>query len=175
MFPLFHIAFPLIIFEIPYIKKRVKINRCALIIGAILPDIIDKALLFIFRLGDGRYICHTLFFLFTSFLFVLVINKLLFYTKLSNKINNIYSIPISFLIGTSIHLLLDLPSIPLFFPFMEYEFVPTGDELLLWLKRIFTNPFYLSTEIFGLISFIFIILNNKLYTFKAVWSYLIVS
>jgi hypothetical protein len=175
MFPLFHIAVPLIIFEIPYIKKKVKVNRFALIIGAILPDIIDKTLLFIARLGNGRYICHTLFFLFTSFLFLLVFNKLLVYAKISNKIRNAYTIPISFFIGTSIHLLLDLPNIPLFYPFIMYDFTPTGNELLYWLERLFANPFFLSTEIFGLTVFIFIILNNKLYTFKDIWSYLIVS
>jgi len=175
MFPLFHIAIPLIIFEIPYIKKKVKINRFALIVGSILPDIIDKSLLFIARLGNGRYICHTLFYLFTSFLLILVFNKLLVYTKISNKIKNIYTIPISFLIGTSLHLLLDLPSIPLFYPFVEYDFTPIGNELFFWLKRILTNPFYFFSEVFGLIIFIFIILNNKLYTFKDVWSYLILS
>ncbi len=42
MFLLFHIALPLLIFEIPYIKDNFKINRLALIIGAVISDLIDN-------------------------------------------------------------------------------------------------------------------------------------
>jgi hypothetical protein len=147
-------------------------HRLALIIGAILPDVVDKSLLFIAQLGNGRYIAHTLFFLFTTFGLILIVNKILFEYKISKRINNSYSIALSFFIGNIFHLLLDLPDLPLFFPFIDYNFTPLGDEITLWLTRIFTNPFYLSTEVCGLLIIIFIIIDNKLYRFRFLWGYL---
>ena len=103
MFPIFHIAVPLILLEIPYIKNRYKFNRIALVIGALLPDIIDKTLM-LFKLSSGRGISHTLLFVVVSFIIVHLLVK------------RNYFISFPFLIGTLSHLILDLPEIPLFFP-----------------------------------------------------------
>ena len=150
MFPLFHIAFPLLIFEIPRLKKNYRINRLALIIGSMIPDIIDKAILFS-GLGSGRYFFHSLLFVFLSFFILFLITK-------GNK-----EISFPFLIGMLFHLLLDWPGIPLFYPFIEYEFVVTDDAIPLWINTLLTDPIVQATEIIGAAFLIFIIVNNRLY------------
>ncbi|MFW9902060.1 MAG: metal-dependent hydrolase, partial [Candidatus Thorarchaeota archaeon] len=89
--------------------KQFKINRFSLIIGALLPDIIDKPL-FLLNLADGRLLSHNLLFVIVSFLIV----------HLFTKGNKYVSLP--FLIGISSHIILDLPFVPLFYPFISYNF-----------------------------------------------------
>ncbi|TXT61863.1 MAG: membrane protein of unknown function [Promethearchaeota archaeon] len=105
MFLIFHVAIPLLIFEIPYLKKHFKINRFCLALGAILPDIIDKLLLILFRLGDGRYIGHTLIFPCICLIGLLSMNELVFRLKKnqSNDLQKTYIIPVSIFIGIFIH------------------------------------------------------------------------
>jgi hypothetical protein len=167
-------AIPLIIFEIPYFKNRFEVNRLTILIASILPDIIDKIFLF-FGIGDGRFISHSLFFILISVLLIFLVNKALLLTRFSERIKNSYSIAISFLIGAFIHLLLDLPNIPLFYPFVAYEkyyFFPYfGAAVNSWLIEFLSNPILISTEIAGLIILIFVIINNKLYSLKKIWQY----
>ncbi len=171
---LFHMAIPLIIFEIPYLKNRFEVNRLTILIASLLPDIIDKIFLF-FSVGDGRFISHSLFFLVISVLLIFLVNKALLLTRFSEKIKNSYSIAISFFIGTFIHLLLDLPNIPLFYPFIEYHvyyyFPYFGAAVNSWITEFLSNPILISTEIIGLILLVFIIINNKLYSLKKMWQY----
>ena len=108
MFPFFHIAVPLIVLEIPYIKSRFSFNRFTIIIASIFPDIIDKPLLFL-SLGTGRGISHTLIFLLSSTLILYLISK-----------RNII-MTLSFLYGISFHFILDLPEVPLFYPLVYYD------------------------------------------------------
>jgi hypothetical protein len=172
---LFHIAIPLILFEIPYLKERIEVNRLTILISSILPDFIDK-MVFIFGIGYGRFISHSLLFLFSSFILIFLFNKFLLSTSLAEKIENSYSVPISFFIGNFFHLILDLPLHGiLFYPFIKYEphyiFPYFGAAINSWIIEFFSNPLLISTEIAGLIMLIFIIIHNKLYKFKKLWNY----
>ncbi|MFX1573619.1 MAG: metal-dependent hydrolase [Promethearchaeota archaeon] len=151
-------ALPLLITEIPQIK-RFRINRFALIIGSLLPDIIDKPILLL-GLGNGRFFSHNLLFIITSFLIVFFLSK-----------RNL-EISIPFLVGTSIHLILDLPYVPLFYPFISYEFIVVEEPVLYWFNTLFTNPIVLSTEIIGIAILIFILIHNKLYHVEDIKKYL---
>jgi len=124
-----------------------------------LPDIIDKVILFL-GLGSGRYFFHSLLFVFLSFSVLLLITK-------GNK-----EVSFPFLIGMLFHLLLDMPDIPLFFPFIQYDIVVTDDPIPLWTNTLLTNPIVQATEIVGGICLIFIIFHNKLYKSKDFIKYL---
>jgi len=151
-----------LIFELPQIKKKFQFNRFALIIGSILPDIIDKALMFL-SISSGRGYSHTLLFALVSSLFVFLI------TRRSKAIS------ISYFIGTLLHLLLDLPEIPLLFPFIPYDFTYIEDPFGFWLDKLLHDPFTYITEIAGLSILIFVIIYNKLFSFKKITVFLLKS
>ncbi|MHA1239197.1 MAG: metal-dependent hydrolase [Promethearchaeota archaeon] len=159
IFLLFHIAIPLIVFELPLIKKRFKFNRVALIIGSLFPDIIDKSMLFL-NLGSGRGISHTILFILLSFIILHIVTKRKGYISLP------------FLIGMVTHLVLDLPEVPLFFPFIEYDFVMIEDPLSYWFYKLFNDPLVYLTEIGGILILVFILVGNKLFSVKELWDYL---
>ncbi len=160
IFLLFHIAVPLFFFEVPLIKRNFKVNRLALIIGSVFPDIVDKLTLFL-GLGSGRGYAHSFLFVFTSFLILFLFTKR----------NKSQSIP--FLIGMLFHLILDIgPYLPLFWPFISYNFGILDDPIGVWLEALFTNPLILSTELFGLIFLLFILFKYKLYTFTRLKNFL---
>ena len=115
-----------------------------------LPDIVDKTLLFL-GLGSGRYFFHSLLFVFLSFFVLFLITR-------GNK-----EVSFPFLIGMLFHLMLDLPEIPLFYPFIEYEFVTVDDPIPLWVNTLLTDPIVQITETIGGVCLIFIIYHNKLY------------
>ena len=124
----------MLIFEISQIKKRYRVNRFALIIGSMFPDLIDKSMLFL-SLGSGRGISHTLLFVSFAFGFLFLITK-------GNK-----AIPFPFLIGEIFHLILDLPDIPLFYPFIPYDLTMVHDPIPLWINTLLTEPKVYITEI----------------------------
>ena len=160
IFLLFHLTLPLLIFEIPKLKENLKINRFALVIGSLFPDFIDKVLLFL-KLGSGRSFAHSLIITLVSFFIIFSLSK-------GNK-----SVSFPFLFGMLIHLLLDLGSyLPIFWPFITYEFVILEDPIGLWFNSLFTNPIIISTEILGLGFLVFIILHNKLFKFCDMINYL---
>lgn len=134
-------------------------NRFALIVGSLLPDIVDKPILLL-GLGNGRQISHNLLFILICFLFCYII------TKRNLKI----SLP--FLIGMSFHLLLDLPYVPLFYPFIPYNFTRIEEPLTFWFSALFTNPIIIITEVIGIIILLFILLTNRLYHLKDIINYL---
>jgi len=75
--------------------------------------------------------------------------------------------------GLLIHLLLDLgPNLPLFWPFISYDFIINDDPIGDWITTLFTNPLVLTTEIIGLGSLLFIIYNNKLYGITLIINFL---
>lgn len=148
------------IFELPQIKKKFQFNRFALVIGSLIPDIIDKALMFL-SISSGRGYSHTLLFSVVSSLIVF------FITKRSKAIS------ISYFLGTLLHLLLDLPYVPLFFPFIPYDFIYIEDPFGFWLYKLLHDPFTYITEIVGLIILIFVIINNKLYSFNNIKVFLL--
>ncbi|MFX1267249.1 MAG: metal-dependent hydrolase [Promethearchaeota archaeon] len=151
---------PLLIFELPQIKKKFQFNRFALIIGSLIPDLIDKALMFL-SISSGRSYSHTILFSVVSSLFVFLITK-------RSKI-----ISISYFVGTLFHLLLDLPDIPILFPFIPYDFIYIEDPFGFWLYKLIYDPFTYITEIAGLSILIFIIINNKLFSFNKIKVFLL--
>ncbi|MBD3197773.1 MAG: hypothetical protein GF317_22165 [Candidatus Lokiarchaeota archaeon] len=165
MFLLFHVALPLLIFEIPNVKQNFSVNRLALIIGAIISDFIDKPLMFL-RWGSGRGISHSLLFALISTLILLLITQ---EYKNSEKYGYI---TISYLIGIIFHIVLDLPEVPLFYPFISYDYLYQDNIIEVWLINLFTVPLNLLTEIFGLSVLVFIIIYNKLYSIKAIFKYI---
>ncbi|TES95143.1 MAG: metal-dependent hydrolase [Promethearchaeota archaeon] len=159
IFLIFHVAIPLIIFELPLIKKRFKFNRLALIIGSLFPDIIDKSMLFL-NLGSGRGISHTILFILLSFTVL----------HMAAKRKSFISLP--FLIGMVTHLILDLPEVPLFFPFIEYDFLMIEDPLSYWFYKLFNDPLVYLTEIGGILILLLILVGNKLSSVKDIWDYI---
>ncbi|KKM72286.1 hypothetical protein LCGC14_1422010 [marine sediment metagenome] len=157
MFPIFHVALPLIFTEIPRIKK-LQFNRFALLIGSILPDLIDKPLLLL-GFGTGRYFSHNLLFVLISF----------FTLFLLSKKNLGMSLP--FLCGVSIHLILDIPYVPFFYPFILYEDILIGEPILFWMEAYLTKPLIQITEIAGVIFFAYILIKNRLYNTKDILLY----
>ena len=147
------------IFELPMIKRRFNFNRISLVIGALLPDIVDKSLLFL-GIGSGRGISHTLLFVGVSFIIV----HFSFHRK--------KSISIPFLIGIVSHLVLDLPEVPLFYPFINYDFIYLDDPFGFWLYALFNEPVVYITEGLGLAILVFIIITNRLFNIKAIIAYL---
>jgi hypothetical protein len=152
-FLIFHIAAPLLIFELPLIKRKFEFNRFALIIGSLFPDIVDKSLLFM-NLGVGRGISHTILFILISFVFLHLIVK--------RKMN----ISFTFLLGLIFHLMLDLPEVPLFYPFIAYDFIVVEEPIGLWLYKLFNDPRVYLTEIAGISILLFILINNRLFNRK---------
>ena len=143
----------------PLIKKKFKFNRLALIIGSLFPDIIDKSML-ILNLGSGRGISHTILFIALSFIIL----------HIAIKRKSYISLP--FLIGMVTHLALDLPEVPLFFPFIEYDFLMIDDPLSYWFYKLFNDPLVYLTEIGGIVILLLILVGNKLFSVKELWDYL---
>jgi len=112
------------------------------------------------NLGSGRGISHTILFVVVSFI---VLN-------VATKRNSSISLP--FLIGMVTHLLLDLPEVPLFFPFIAYEFLMLEDPFSFWLYKLLNDPFIYLTEISGVLIILYILIGNKLYSVKNIWNYL---
>ncbi len=130
-----------------------------MIIGALLPDIIDKPLVLL-GIADGRSFSHNLLFVIISFLIIHFCTK-------GNR-----SISLPFFSGLIAHLILDLPFVPLFFPFISYDFYYIEEPLIYWLRKLRTDPLVIITEIAGIVSIIFIIKYNKLYHFSDITNYL---
>ncbi|MBY8985443.1 MAG: hypothetical protein KGD65_10265 [Candidatus Lokiarchaeota archaeon] len=149
IYPIFHVALPLILSEIPSIKKTFR-SKILIIIGSILADLIDKPLLLL-GLGPGRHLSHNLVFILISFLIVFV----------STKKN--LEISLSLLFGMVFHLILDLPEVPLFYPFVSYNFEILEEPLFYWINKFFIDPVVLFTEIMGIGILIYIFITNKLY------------
>ncbi|MFX0057498.1 MAG: metal-dependent hydrolase [Candidatus Hodarchaeota archaeon] len=143
-----------------FIKNNFEFNRFSLIIGALISDLIDKILLFL-GLSSGRSISHSILFTVLSFLVIYAISK-------GNK-----AISISFLIGIISHLLLDLPEVPFFYPFIQYDYEILEEPFWYWLTNFFSNPIVFTTEILGIAILVFIFFKNKLYNLKAISNFLL--
>lgn len=130
-----------------------------MIIGSLFPDLVDKTLLLL-TITNGRSYFHTLLFVFLSFLALFLISK-------ANL-----NISIPFLIGMLFHLALDLPHVPLFYPFISYDFSYRGDPLTQWSETLLTNPFYQTTEIIGASVLVLIAYKNRLFKIDNLVSFL---
>ncbi len=76
------------------------------------------------------------------------------------------NISFMFLLGLTSHLILDLPEVPLFYPFIAYEFIVVEEPIGLWLYNLFNDPRVYLTEIAGILILIFILINNRLFNRK---------
>jgi hypothetical protein len=148
MFPFFHVAIPLLSAEIYPKKNNWQISRFSLIIGSMLPDVLDKPFA-LMGLSSGRSMFHAPL-LWLGFWLLLLI----FQSKRA-EINSVF-------IGVFFHFLLDLPSIPFFWPFVEYDWPITGDFLNYWIWALTHNPLVITTELIGIIIIGLLILKYKL-------------
>jgi hypothetical protein len=110
--------------------------------------------------ADGRYFSHNILFVLFSFLIVHLITK-------GNKY-----ISLPFLGGLTSHIVLDLPLVPLFYPFVSYSFYEIEEPLIFWVEKLWLDPLVIVTEIAGILFIIFIIIYNKLYHFSDITDYL---
>lgn len=159
MYPLTHLTVPLLFSEIPGIKNRYKINRLALIIGSLLPDIIDKSIHLITNISGIMY-CHNLLFVFLSFLLLHIIT------------NGKKQISVPFLVGSLIHLLLDLPNIPIFSPFITYEYQIIDNPIEYYSGKYLKSWLIIITESVSGIVLTSIFIQNKLFQRKKLREYL---
>ncbi len=112
------------------------------------------------NLGSGRGISHTILFIALSFIIL----------HIATKRKSFVSLP--FLIGMATHLILDLPEVPLFFPFIEYDFLMITDPLSYWFYKLFNDPLVYLTEIGGILILLYILVENKLFGIKKIWDYI---
>lgn len=131
-----------------YLANRVtppKLNLGIVAFSALLPDLVDKPLA-LAGIGDGRYIGHTLLFIFLAAALLSLRNK--FYG-------------LSLLFGGICHLIGDSGNfVPWFYPFVNYDFTvnftPSGISaslpmLLNKLNGYDLSPFSLGVELAGLV------------------------
>ena len=153
MFPLFHIFFPLFILELVLLLKKnkrnklEKIQRFWLMLGSILPDLIDKPISIITKLITGRRIAHTPLFLIFLTIFIFILSR-----------NKWISLSLGF--GMIFHLLLDIPEVPWFWPIIPLE--GYQDVLDSWIYTLLHDPLIISTEIISLIGLLGIIVSYKI-------------
>ena len=152
MFPIFHIFVPVFICELCIRHKKLKnvpIYRFWLIIGAILPDLIDKPLSILFpTIFSGRGVGHA------PFVGLILCGLLYFLLKRRE-------LAISLGIGISIHILLDLPGqIPWFWPFVEYPILPA--DINSYLYTLLHNPLIITTETIGFLGGFVILVKYKI-------------
>jgi hypothetical protein len=92
-----------------------RLNLAVTVAAAVLPDLVDKPLTAVLHISEGRFIGHTL-------LFVFVVSLVFYAWKRA------YGLA-AFLGGIS-HLLLDVGGpLPLFYPFASYEFTTGSVDL----------------------------------------------
>lgn len=118
------------------------LNFLPLLLGSILPDLIDKPLVLLGLSESGRFIGHTLFTGIVVSLSSFVITR--------KKM-----VPISLFFGHFVHLLEDLPFfLPWFYPFVDYDFPAYyvfGNSL---------TPINIMFEFIGLALLIYVIKTN---------------
>ncbi|QEE15479.1 metal-dependent hydrolase [Promethearchaeum syntrophicum] len=150
MFPLFHIFLPLLVFELILSNKNFKMEKTSrfwIILGSLLPDLIDKPISLITKMMSGRGIAHTPIFLFSL--------SILIYFLTQNK-----WISLSIGFGMVFHLILDIPDLPWFWPFNPLEpYSPPFDS---WIDTLLHNPLIISTEIISLVGLSWILISNKI-------------
>ncbi len=132
------------------IRRAGKIDYRLVIIGALLPDIIDKPLgLVILSYGNGRIIAHTL-------LFALCATAIAFY----KKDMRLYALSG----GTWLHLILDsmwLFPVTLLWPFLGN--FQQGDYTIYTIPSSLNQPYILSGEIIGIALLAYLAIRNKMY------------
>ena len=113
------------------------------------------------NLGSGRGISHTILFILSCFIIL----------HIATRRKSFISLP--FLIGMLFHLLLDLPEVPLFYPFIIYDFLILEDPLGYWLYKLFNDPVVYLTELLGISLLIYIVIRNKIYNLEIIKTFLV--
>jgi hypothetical protein len=149
MFILFHIFTPLIIFDHPKIIDRFSVNRLCLILGSLLPDLIDKPLNLL-GIFNGRSFFHA------PILWLTIWGIGILFLHKKDIVNGMG-------IGTIIHLALDLPLIPFLWPIIQYDFSFIENYMNNWLWTIIHDPIIIITEILSLIGLIYLIIKHRLF------------
>lgn len=127
------------------------------VIGVLLPDIIDKGLLVVFNTECGRLWAHTIYFPIIVGLIALLITR-----------NKKWAISIG--LGASLHLVEDLHDfIPFFHPLVNYDFASLCAP---YIKVVF-DPYIISTELIGIGLLIFVfVFQEKFFAFRrAFWKF----
>ena len=145
MMPLGHIGIPLLL---PLLKRDMEIDVRLLMIGSILPDLIDKPMGHIlFPQDNGRIFAHTL-------LFVIILSA----------VGLMYRPVLSLSLGATFHHILDGMFLdprtslwPLLGPFESYDF-----RVYQWIEA-YRDPYVITEEIAGALLLIILILNWKLF------------
>ncbi len=152
MYPFFHVFLPIVLFVVTGVDVRLKINRLAFSIALMLPDLIDKLLMWTVG-ATGRSWAHNLLFVALAGIPFLLARK--------------YPIANGVWLGALIHLVLDIPSVPWLFPFISYDLWGanppeyTGGFWDYFLYGL-TNPTTLITEIGGIICLVWLISKYEL-------------
>ncbi len=145
MMPLGHLGIPLLV---PIIGKKVRIDVRLLLLGSILPDIIDKPLGHLLLPGDnGRIFAHTLLFAVSILL-----------------IGFIWKPVLSLSLGVSFHHILDgmfrdlkTSFWPLLGPFESYDF-----NVSQWFDALL-DPYVITEEIIGVIIIVMFVANFRIF------------
>lgn len=145
MGPLGHLGITLGAAHVLNRPSPLKLNLWVVAFSALLPDLVDKPL-YLLGIGNGRYVAHTLLFVFLVAAAV----------SLKNKLHGL-----SVVFGAMLHLLLDSGrSVPWLYPFVNYTFTVNFDPggiparlstLFDILKGGWYGPFDLATELIGLV------------------------
>jgi hypothetical protein len=172
MFLLFHMAIPLgivVLLKLYYQGTQKKPNNfldillnsqiLILIIGSLLPDLIDKPMVLIF-MENGRGWGHSLLIMGIGF----IVLHFIFHNK---------NIEVAFIFGFLSHLLLDIPYVPWFYPFLQYNFDFGEDLLAGWFYKLFHDPVVMITESIGLAVLVSVSIKYKLYRFRNLKQFLI--
>ncbi len=154
MFLLFHAFIALVIFEIPQIQRKFQPHRFALFLGSLGPDLIDKPLSLISEQFSGRGYGHT------PLLQITLVLGLIVYEITSKRKD--HSISKSYGFGALIHLILDIPSVPWLYPVVKYEYGHLEDVIGSWTYALVHNPKIYSTELIGLVGFVYIGYKNQI-------------
>lgn len=151
MFPLFHVFIPVLVYELflyCYPSTGFKVNRIWIIIGSMLPDILDKPLSLIFGSNfSGRGIFHA------PFLWITLAMVLFFISKQRTIVSGIFY-------GVIFHLILDLPEVPLLWPFLPLTIYQS--DISDWITTLFENRLVQITEIIGFFGLILIVYFQKI-------------
>lgn len=158
MYPLFHVFFPLACVIAARLDIRLKLDRLSLAIALILPDLIDKTLMW--TIGTtGRDWAHCLLFVGIAGVPFVLARRL--------------AIARSIWLGCLIHLLLDLPYVPWLFPFVQYNF-PFHEYSNFWDYFMIglSQPIVWSTELIGLACLIWLIVRYRLTSISRIKAFL---
>ncbi len=151
MLPLGHIGIT------AFIVSMIYLPALAGIIGALLPDVIDKGLFILGYAPCSRFIAHSLF--------AVPIAGIITYAITRNK-----KITFAMLIGYVLHLLEDMHGdVPWLYPLKNYAFMQACGDI-----HIVFTPYFILTETIGALLIIFVFgFSGKFMEFrKRIWKFI---